>query len=392
MNYIPYGKQCIDKDDIDAVVSVLKSEWLTQGPAIVEFERGLAAYTGSTYAVAVSNGTAALHLACMALGLGKGDILWTTPNTFVASANCGLYCGAEIDFVDIELEYYNMCVIALEEKLKLADKIGKLPKVVVPVHFAGQPCDMQTIKRLSEKYGFYVIEDACHAIGATYKNNKVGNCQYSDMTVFSFHPVKIITAGEGGAVVTNNPDLYEKVLQLRTHGITKDIKKISQDHGPWYYEQQYLGFNYRITDIQAALGLSQLSKIDKFIAARHIVLEKYQEILSDLPLLLPKQKSDNLSSLHLYPILVKDVEVRRELFEHLREHNIGVNVHYIPVYKQPFYQKLGFAIDYCSCAEYYYNREITLPMFPDLNQLQIDYIAECIKSANCMNVLEKEVL
>lgn len=378
--FIPYGRQFIDDSDIQAVKDVLKSDWLTQGPAIDRFEDKLKEVCQAQHAVAVSNATAALHLACLALGLKEGDYLWTSANTFVASANCGLYCGASVDFVDIELEYYNMSIEALEAKLVQAEKEGKLPKIVIPVHFAGQSCDMKAIKKLSDKYGFYIIEDASHAIGARYQGQPVGCGKHSDITIFSFHPVKIITTGEGGVALTNNSYLYGKLVRLRTHGITRDREQLCDDHGPWYYEQLELGFNYRMTDMQAALGCSQLNKLEDFIAKRHVILGQYEHLLSELPLNLPKQCSNSHSALHLFPVLLEDPGERKTLFSYLRENKIGVNVHYIPVYKQPYYQKLGFAYDYCPNAEYYYARAISLPMFPLLKEAQLLKIKNAIGS------------
>ena len=379
MNFIPYGRQDISQEDIKAVVDVLHSDWLTQGPAIKRFEEALSEMTGASYAVALSNATAALHVSCLALGLGPGDYLWTSPNTFVASANCGLYCGAKIDFVDIDLETYDISVEALEEKLIEAEKCGKLPKIVVPVHFAGQSCDMQAIKRLSVKYGFYIIEDASHAVGGRYCDKPVGCCEYSDITVFSFHPVKIVTTGEGGVALTNNQELYEKLQRLRTHGITRDERFLHNNHGGWYYEQLELGFNYRMTDIQAALGYSQLARIKEFIEKRHQIYDYYAVALKDLPLTLPLQYVECYSALHLYPVLVSDPALHRSLFDHLRANKIGVNLHYIPVYKQPYYQSLGFDYDYCPNAEYYYQRAISLPMFPGLDLNMVARIAKLIE-------------
>ena len=377
MSFIPYGKQFIDESDIAAVKEVLESDWLTQGPAIARFENKLKESCLANHAVAVSSATAALHIACLALGLGEGDYLWTSANTFVASANCGLYCGASVDFIDIELDHYNMCVAALEEKLIRAEKEGKLPKIVVPVHFAGQSCDMKAIKKLSGKYGFYIIEDASHAIGAYYNEKPVGCGEFSDITVFSFHPVKIVTTGEGGAAVTNSSDLYEKLARLRTHGITRDPNKLQSNHGPWYYEQLDLGYNYRMTDMQAALGCSQLYKLNEFIKKRQDIFNHYASLLKDLPLDLPKHNDDSYSALHLYPVLVNDKKKHKLLFEHMRKNNIGVNLHYIPVYKQPYYQQLGFSCDYCPNAEHYYERAISLPMYPLLKQEQLDQV-KCI--------------
>ena len=369
MSFIPYGKQFIDEADIAAVKEVLQSDWLTQGPAIPRFENSLKERCHANYAVAVSSATAALHIACLALGLSEGDYLWTSANTFVASANCGLYCGASVDFVDIELTHYNMCAKALEKKLIQAEKEGKLPKIVIPVHFAGQSCNMKVIKRLSDKYGFHIIEDASHAIGAYYNDKPVGCGEFSDITVFSFHPVKIVTTGEGGAAVTNSPDLYQKLIRLRTHGITRDPNQLQSNHGPWYYEQIELGYNYRMTDMQAALGFSQLNKLEDFIKKRHNIFNHYASLLKDLPLELPKHNDDSYSALHLYPVLVKN--------KAKHNNNIGVNLHYIPVYKQPYYQQLGFSYNYCSNAEYYYERAVSLPVYPLLKQEQLDQV-KCI--------------
>lgn len=378
MSFIPYGKQFIDGADIAAVKEVLKSEWLTQGPAIARFEVKLKETCHANHAVAVSSATAALHIACLALGLGQGDYLWTSANTFVASANCGLYCGALVDFVDIELTHYNMCAKALEKKLIQAEKEGKLPKIVIPVHFAGQSCDMKAIKKLSDKYGFHIIEDASHAIGAYYNDKPVGCGKFSDITVFSFHPVKIVTTGEGGAAVTNSSDLYEKLVRLRTHGITRDANQLQSNHGPWYYEQLDLGYNYRMTDMQAALGCSQLNKLEDFIKKRHNIFNHYASLLKDLPLELPKHNDDSYSALHLYPVLVNDKKKHKLLFEHMRKNNIGVNLHYIPVYKQPYYQQLGFSYDYCPNAEYYYERAVSLPMYPKMLVAEQNVISDTL--------------
>lgn len=360
---IPYGRQHIEEEDIRAVVEVLKSDRLTQGPVIEEFERATAAYCGAKYAVAVGNGTAALHLACLAAGLGPGDLLWTSPNTFVASANCALYCGAGVDFVDINPRTYNMDVTALAEKLEQAARENSRPKVVVPVHFAGQSCEAAAIRELADKYRFTVIEDACHAVGGRYRGTRVGSCAFSDMTVFSFHPVKIITTGEGGMILTNRKDLYEKLLRLRTHGITRDPGLMEGEaHGPWYYQQIELGFNYRMTDIQAALGLTQLQKIEKFLKRRRRLAEKYNKGLKDLPLTLPWQHPETQSAWHLYVIRVEAAR-RREIFERLRAEGILVNVHYIPVHTQPCYRRLGFSPGDFPEAERYYSEAITLPLY-----------------------------
>lgn len=370
--FIPYGRQNINQQDIDAVLAVLRSDWLTQGPTIEGFERAVAEYCGVKYAVAVSSATAALHIACLAAGLGAGDMLWTSPNTFVASANCGLYCGADVDFVDIDPHTYNLSVEALEQKLIEAEREGKLPKVVLPVHLAGQSCLMDRIASLSRKYGFTVLEDASHAIGAKYQGSPVGNCQFSDMAVFSFHPVKIITTGEGGVVVTNREDLYEKLIRLRTHGITRNPELMQgESHGLWYYQQLELGFNYRMTDIQAALGASQMQRLDEFVSRRRLLAARYDRLLQDLPLTLPWQHPDTESSWHLYVIrlnLDKIAKTHRQVFEELRQAGIGVNLHYIPVHTQPYYQNLGFKWGDFPQAEEYYQEAISIPLYYDLTE------------------------
>jgi UDP-4-amino-4,6-dideoxy-N-acetyl-beta-L-altrosamine transaminase len=357
MNFIPYGRQDISEQDIDAVVKVLQSDWLTQGPAIDRFEQEVATYCGVRYAVAVSSATAALHIACLAAGLGAGDSLWTSPNTFVASANCGLYCGASVDFVDIKPDTYNLSVEALESKLIWAERQGCLPKVVVPVHLAGQSCEMDKIAALAQQYGFTALEDASHAIGGLYQGKAVGSCQFSDMAVFSFHPVKIITTGEGGIVLTNRADLYEKLIRLRSHGITRNPALMQgESHGDWYYQQLELGFNYRMTDIQAALGASQMQRLDEFVAQRRFLAQRYDRLLQDLPLTLPWQHPDANSSWHLYVIrldLSKIGKTHRQVFESLRQAGIGVNLHYIPVHTQPYYQSLGFQWGNFLEAEHY---------------------------------------
>jgi UDP-4-amino-4,6-dideoxy-N-acetyl-beta-L-altrosamine transaminase len=371
---IPYGRQHIAEEEIRAVVEVLKSDRLTQGPVIEEFERSVAAYCGAKSAVAVSNGTAALHLACLAAGLGPGDLLWTSPNTFVASANCGLYCGARVDFVDINLRTYNIDVTALAEKLETAARREKLPKVVIPVHFAGQSCEMAAIRELADKYRFTIIEDACHALGGRYRGTKVGSCVFSEMTVFSFHPVKIITTGEGGMILTNRKNLYEKLLRLRTHGITRDPALMEgETHGPWYYQQIELGFNYRMTDIQAALGLAQLRKVEKFVERRHYLAERYNEKLNDLPVTIPYQHPETESAWHLYVIRVEAAR-RREIFERLRAEGILVNVHYIPVHTQPYYERVGFKTGDFPEAEAYYREALTLPLYYGLKEEEQDYV------------------
>jgi UDP-4-amino-4,6-dideoxy-N-acetyl-beta-L-altrosamine transaminase len=376
---IPYGRQDISQADIDAVVDVLGSDWLTQGPAIERFEATVAEYCGVRYAVAVSSATAALHIACLALDLKEGDRLWTSPNTFVASANCGRYCGATVDFVDIDPQTYNLNPSALEQKLALAAQQGCLPNIVVPVHFAGQSCEMNKIAELSAFYGFRVVEDASHAIGGRYKGQPIGCCHFSDMTVFSFHPVKIITTGEGGMVLTNREDCYERLIRLRSHGITRnpDLMQGESD-GSWYYQQLELGFNYRMTDIQAALGASQMQRLDEFVAQRRFLAQRYNRLLQDLPITLPWQHPDTQSSWHLYVIclnLGKIGKNHRQVFESLRQAGIGVNLHYIPVHTQPYYQNLGFQWGDFPNTERYYQEAISVPIYFGLTEVDQDRVA-----------------
>ena len=375
---IPYGRQDITQTDIDAVVAVLSSDYLTQGPMVPRFEQTVAQYCRAKHAVAVNSATSALHIACLSLGLGTGDWLWTSPITFVASANCGLYCGAKVDFVDIDPRTYNLCPQALERKLIVAEREGRLPKIVVPVHLCGQPCDMQAIHALSQHYGFKIIEDASHAIGGKYQGEPIGNCRYSDITVFSFHPVKIITTGEGGMALTNDTLLAERMALLRSHGITRDPAQMTHaPDGPWYYQQIGLGFNYRMTDIQAALGFSQMERLDEYVARRHGLEQRYDELLADLPVTTPWQHPDSYSGLHLYVIrlhLDKINMTHRQVFEALREQGIGVNLHYIPVYMQPYYQAMGFQQGYCPEAEQYYAEALSLPMYPLLLKEQLDSV------------------
>lgn len=369
---IPYGRQSISEADIQAVLDILHSDYLTQGPAVPAFEEAVAKYCNAKYAIAVNSATSALHIACMALGVGKGDILWTSPITFVASANCALYCGAHVDFVDIDPRTYNLSVEKLQAKLEWADKNGKLPKVVIPVHLAGQSCDMQDIYDLSKKYGFKIIEDASHAIGGRYKKDPIGSCKFSDIAIFSFHPVKIITTGEGGMAVTNNAELADSMKLLGSHGITRDESKMTQAaDGPWYYEQIGLGFNYRMTDFQAALGLSQLNQIDYFVEKRREIANTYNQRLGVLPLKTPWQHSDGYSAYHLYVVrldLSRINSSHKHIFENLRSLSIGVNLHYIPVYRQPFYKQYGFNPADFPESEKYYAEAISLPIYPGLTE------------------------
>ena len=376
-----YGKQTIDENDINAVVAVLKSDFLTQGPAIEKFEKYVADYCGAKYAVAVTNATSALHIACLAAGLGKGDTLWTSPITFTASANCGRYCGSNVDFVDIDNNTYNMSVDELEAKL---NKTEVLPKVLVPVHLAGQSCDMEKIHALAKKFNITVIEDASHAIGADYKDIKVGCCKYSDMTVFSFHPVKIVTTGEGGMVLTNNKDLYDKLVLYRSHGITRVPELMTKAaDGPWYYQQIGLGFNYRMTDMQAALGYSQMHKIDEFVARRRELAARYNELLKDLDMLkLPYQDESTASSWHLYIVRVdfsKISKTKKQIFAEMKDKGVCLNLHYIPVHTQPYYEKLGFKQGDFPVSEKYYEEAFTLPLYYSLTNEQQDYIVEVLK-------------
>jgi len=380
---INYGQQDINQADIDAVVEVLRSDFLTQGPMVPAFEKNIANYCDAEHAVAMNSATSALHIACLALGVGHSDVVWTTPITFVASANCALYCGAEVDFVDIDPLTYNISVDCLREKLVQAEKNGNLPKVVIPVHFSGQSCDMADIYALSQQYGFKIIEDASHAIGGRYKDEPIGSCRYSDITVFSFHPVKIITTGEGGMALTNKAELAKKMALLRSHGITRDVEDMTHEpDGPWYYQQIDLGFNYRMTDIQAALGLSQVQRLNDFVSKRHAIAKRYNKLLADLPVVTPWQHDDSYSGMHLYVIrlrLDKLIVSHCEVFEALRAEGIGVNLHYIPVYRQPYYEKLGFKNGYCPNAEEYYAEAISLPIYPDLTEVQLNHVAESLK-------------
>lgn len=381
---ISYGRHDINQADVDAVVEVLRSDFLTQGPAVPLYEQTIATYCGTQYAVAANSATSALHIACLALDLGQGDWLWTSSITFVASANCGLYCGAQVDFVDIDPFTYNMSVDRLAEKLDQAEKDGKLPKIVIPVHLCGQPCDMAGIYALSRQYGFKIIEDASHAIGGKYRNEPIGNCRYSDITIFSFHPVKIITTGEGGMALTNDPLLADRMQRYRSHGITSDASKMQPRPADeiWNYQQISLGFNYRMTDIQAALGLSQMQRLDEFVTKRHSIAQRYDEMLAYMPVVTPWQHADSYSSFHLYPIRLKLGEINkthRQVYEALRAEGILVNLHYIPVYRQPYYEKMGFRKGYCPEAEQYYSEVSSIPMYPGLTEAQQDSVVAVLR-------------
>lgn len=380
--FIPYGRQQISEEDIEAVVRVLRSDYLTQGPAVPAFEQAVARYCGAAHAVAMNSATSALHVACLALGVGPGDRVWTSPVTFVASANCALYCGATVDFVDVDPATGNLCATHLAAKLEQAERDGSLPRVVIPVHLCGRSCDMKAIRALSRRYGFAVIEDASHAIGARYDGAPVGDCRYSDITVFSFHPVKIITTAEGGMAMTQDAALARRMERLRSHGITRDPADMTHaPDGPWYYQQIELGFNYRMTDLQAALGLSQMSRLDAFVDRRHEVAARYADALAGLPLGLPPAEPDGRSALHLYVVRVGAGHDRRTVFEALRARDIGVNVHYIPVHLQPYYAALGFRPGHCPAAERYYAAAISLPMHPGLSDADQDRVVMALRDA-----------
>jgi UDP-4-amino-4,6-dideoxy-N-acetyl-beta-L-altrosamine transaminase len=383
---IPYGRQDIRQADIDAVVDVLCSDFLTQGPVVPSFEKTVATYCGAKHGVAVNSATSALHIACLALGVGKGDIVWTTPVTFVASANCALYCGATVDFVDIDPRTYNLSVECLAEKLEVAKKTGKLPKVLIPVHLCGQACDMAGIHALSQQYGFKIIEDASHAIGARYKDEPVGNCRYSDIVVFSFHPVKIITTGEGGMALTNDKRLAKGMRLLRSHGITTDATDMHPrpQEELWNYQQIILGFNYRMTDIHAALGLSQMCWLNEFVMKRHAIAKRYDSMLSDLPVFTPWQNPKSYSSYHLYVIRLKLAEISNthlQVFKAMRAAGVLVNLHYIPVYRHPYYEQIGFKAGYCSQAEQYYSEVISIPMYPGLTEEEQNHVVISLRKA-----------
>jgi len=382
---IPYGRQDISESDIQAVVDVLRSDFITQGPVVPNFEKSVADYCGTQYAIAVNSATSALHIACLSLGVSAGDIVWTSPITFVASANCALYCGAQVDFIDIEPTTSNISIARLEEKLITAERENRLPKVLILVHFAGQACDMQLIAKLAQCYGFKVIEDASHAIGGKYKGEPIGSCSYSAITIFSFHPVKIITTGEGGMALTNDAAIANKMELLRSHGITRDEELMThKSDGPWHYQQIVLGFNYRMTDIQAALGLSQMKRLDEFVNKRHIIANRYDELLGKLSVNIPKQQKDIYSTFHLYVIRLQLDEINKthaKVFELLREAGVGVNLHYMPVYRQPYYNKMGFSAGYCPEAEKHYCEAISLPMYPTLSEVEQDLVVTALHEA-----------
>jgi UDP-4-amino-4,6-dideoxy-N-acetyl-beta-L-altrosamine transaminase len=385
---IPYGRQDIDEDDIRAVVNVLKSDFLTQGPAVAQFEEGVAKHVHAKHAVAVNSATSALHIACLALGVGSRDLVWTVPNTFVASANCARYCGADVDFVDIDPRTWNISVEALRERLMKAQAAGRLPTVVVPVHFAGQPTEQEAIWELGKEFGFRVIEDASHAIGASRRGEPVGSCRWSDITVFSFHPVKIITSGEGGMALTNDDGLAERLAAFRSHGITRDPLRFGNDvtNPPpaWYYEQQSLGYNYRLTDLQAALGTSQLRKLDAYVIRRNALAQRYDAALAGLPVDLPTVDPENISAFHLYVVRVRLAEVsksHREIFDKLRGAGIGVNLHYMPVHLQPYYRSLGFGAGHCPEGEAHGETAITLPLYATLPEDDQDRVVIALKEA-----------
>ena len=382
---IPYGRQSISEADIEAVAEVLRSDFLTQGPAVPAFEEAVVSLCGAAHGIAANSATSALHLACLALGVGPGDRVWTSPLTFVASSNAALYCGADVDFVDVDERTYNLCPARLEEKLERAADAGTLPKVVIPVHLAGQSCDMATIHALASRYGVRIIEDASHAIGASYRGEPVGNCRFSDIAVFSFHPVKIVTTGEGGMAMTNDPALADLMRIDRTHGITRDPAQLQHDDvGPWYYEQQRLGFNYRMTDICAALGLSQITRIEEFLARRREIASAYDAAFADLPVKTPWQHPDTASAWHLYIIRIdrrRTARSHREIFDALRRAGVGANLHYIPVYRQPYYRDLGFGQGHCPNAEAYYAEAISLPMYPGLSDEERSQVIAAVTEA-----------
>jgi UDP-4-amino-4,6-dideoxy-N-acetyl-beta-L-altrosamine transaminase len=381
---IPYGRQEITQEDIDSVVEVLGSDFLTQGPKVPEFEKSIQDYCGGAHSLAVNSATSALHIACLALDVGPGDEVWTSPITYVSSANCARYCGASVDFVDIDAQTYNLSNEALEDKLRQRKKSGgKLPSVIIAVHMAGQSCDMAAIQALADEFGFRIIEDASHAIGGRYRDEPIGNCRYSDITVFSFHPVKIITTAEGGIVTSNSASLAKRMALFRNHGVTRDPALMTRPaDGQWYYEQIELGYNYRMTDVQAALGCSQMRRLDANVSVRHRIADRYDAELATLPLVLPFREDFSYSAFHLYIVLLEEARAadRGAVFESLRERGVGVNVHYIPVHTQPYYRQMGFATGDFPCAEDYYSRVLSLPLFPTLTRQQQDEAIGAMKS------------
>ncbi len=382
---IPYGRQDISDADVAAVAAVLKSDYLTQGPVVAAFEKAVAEYCGLAHAVAMNSATSALHIACMALGVGPGDLVWTTPNTFVASANCAVYCGADVDFVDMDSLTLNISIPKLSDKLAAAKSKGRLPKVVVPVDFAGEPVDMKAVAALAKTYGFRILEDASHGIGGRYDGKPIGASIYSDITIFSLHPVKIITSGEGGIALTNDPHLGMELARLRSHGITRiEHELVNPSDGPWYYEMLELGFNYRMTDIHAALGLSQFGRLDSFVKRRHELAERYDVLLKDLPLILPHRAKSELSAFHLYVIQIDETRSkakRLDVFVKLRAADINVNVHYIPVHLQPYYRERGFKRGDFPASEAYYDRAISIPLYTSLTEQQQDFVVATLKQA-----------
>lgn len=385
MVMIPYGRQNVDDADVQAVVEVLRSDFLTQGPVVSRFEAAMAAYCGTAHAVAANSATSSLHVACLALGVGPGDWVWTCAITFLASANCARYCGADVDFIDIDPHTCNMSVEDLARRLEQAEREGRLPKVVIPVHLAGQSCDMAAIHVLGQRYGFRIIEDASHAVGGRYRGEPVGNCRYSDIVVFSFHPVKIITTAEGGMALTNDAVLARRMQLFASHGMTRDPAEMTHESdGPWYYQQTELGYNYRLTELQAALGLSQMRRLDEFVTNRHAIARRYDALLAPLPVTPVVQHPDCYSGLHLYLIRLQLERMQRghrEVFELLRAAGIGVNLHYIPVYLQPYYQRLGFRAGYCPKAEDYYRRAISIPMYAHLDAANQNMVVAALRQA-----------
>jgi UDP-4-amino-4,6-dideoxy-N-acetyl-beta-L-altrosamine transaminase len=382
---IPYGRQDITEADVNAVINVLRSDFLTQGPIVPRFETVVSGHVGANYGVAVNSATSALHIACLALGVGPGDWVWTSPITFVASSNSALYCGAKVDFVDVDPRTYNLCADALEAKLRIAESDGRLPKVVIAVHLCGQACDMRSIHALAHKYGFKIIEDASHAVGAKYLGEYVGSSNYSDITVFSFHPVKIVTTAEGGMAVTNDASLAERMSLFRSHGVTRDPDLMTKEtEGAWYYQQIELGYNYRMTEIQAALGISQMTRLDEYVSVRQALAKRYDDLLDELPLILPWQHPDTYSAYHIYPVRLKLDQIargRRQVFDLLREAGIGVNVHYIPVHLQPYYIRMGFKPGDFPEAEKYYAEGITLPLYPTMGTQGQDQVIQSVTQA-----------